>query len=681
MRHIVYGFILLGILAPVFSVSAAEPLGQYGWMAPATSLVGTASTSCPTGSIEEEFLLLDIETMLPVSVSDVVVESFNITSRSIVDSAAGTGPIIGPVCFNPDTDGIAILVDGGGAYYDFYISAVWANPGAVPRGNHIQSTVYLVPTTATVPDYIHISPSNISTSVNQTYKINTSRMPPILGATDFYDILFSIVKYDFQIGDFKSFLLNRFSMAGGLGIKTIPAQSLSDGWYCWSYYLSLNGTSNFVPGLSVLYQPTSGWSLRSLPFLYDTTPPVIQSVTHLPASVYETDQVQITGNANDALAGITKMVLYLDNVPVQTCPFARVQTAQCQITTAPLSVGTTHSYFLVSTDGVGLISTSTPGTFTVLATPLPNIFTTSVAPADGHSVPDTDPGIVFSGMVENTNTLSVVEGGWADLEIDWNSDGGTMGTGGDTFDANFNAFNGLMLGAFNLLEQKALSYEVPNPPVGTHRYRFTADVTNVLNESVEDDNHSAWRTFTVTASPDQCTGAIPPSAQSCSATLPSGSAPYMLVDRCADWTNPSMCVFECLVGYVKDVTSACVLAQCNDGIDNADTEDVLVDMADAGCLNISDNDESDFSPVLTATARVVNEGDPVTISWDTNNGNESLCTLVGPGIVGNPLSPVVGDSETGDVTVNIFGLSTYTLTCGVQSTRLKIEIVPRGWDS
>lgn len=681
MRHLLYSFILLGMLTPVFFASAAEPIGKFGWMTPATSLVGTASTSCPTGSIEEEFLLVDIETMLPISVTNIALETFTITTRATVDSAMGPGPTIGPVCYNPDTDGIAIYVDGGSTYYNFYISSIWGNPGSVPRGNHIQSTAYLVPTSSVTPDYTHVTPVNMSTSVNQEYKIDTSRMPLLHGATDFRDFLFFLSKYDFNTNTFNNVVSQYFSATGGVGLKTIPAQSLSDGWYQWSYYLSLNGTASFVPGLSILYMPVSGWSLQSWPFLYDTTPPIVQTITHTPSPVYETDQVQITGEANDALAGVTEMVLYLDGVPVHTCPFMSVQTAQCQVTAGPFLAGTNHSYFLVSTDGVGLISTSTTGTFDVLGTPLPNIVVSSNAPADGYSVLDSEPSIVFSGVAENTNTLPVTEGGWADLEIDWNSDGGAMGAGGDTFDVNLNAFNSLMLGAFALLEQKAVSYEVVNPPTGTHRYRFTADVTNQLLESDEDDNHSAWRTFIVAASPDQCVGVVPTSAQACSAALPSGSAPYILVDRCTDWTNPSMCVFECLAGYIKDTGGSCVLAQCNDGVDNADTEDVLVDMADAGCANISDNDESDFSPALTATARVVNEGDPVTISWDTNNGNESLCTLTGPGIVGNPLAPSAGDPEIGDITVNIYGLSTYTLTCAGQSTTLRIEIISRGWDS
>ena len=708
MRYLFYFSIFLGTLTPMFFVSATVPVeahGKFGWSVSATSLVGTTEPStCPTGSMQEEFQIVDITTMNQVPVAEVGFTAFNFTTLATVDLVIGTGPTIGPICYNPATDGVAISIDGGSAYHEFEMARVWTPSPNIPINKHTQSTVYLVPKTVVIPaDYVHVSPVNISTSTSPQYTIDVGRVPPLFGATGLHSASLFLSKLNSSTSVFENVLTKSVPLSGGVGIKTIPAQTMpGDGWYQWSYYLSLNGTNASVPGSTIIDQPTSGWAGYDWPFLYDTTPPV-QSVTHTPSPVYETNQVQILGEASDALAGINKMVLYLDDLPVKTCSFASTQTAACSTTVGPFlptpdpsytPPRLNHSYLLVSTDGIGNISTSTLQTFTVLPTPLPNIVASSHSPANGYSVVDSVPSILFAGAVGNTSTTSVVEGGWADLEIDWDSNGDPANPS-SPFDENYNAFNGSKLGAISamipgipgtppiapIIYFKSISYEVLNPPIGTHRYRFTADVANELAESDENDNSSAWRTFTVASDPNQCTGVWPLSAQACSATPPSGSAPYMLVDKCSNWTNPSMCIYECSPGYIQNGAGVCTLTKCNDGIDNLDTEDVLIDMADPGCTSINDNDESDSSPVLSAVSRVVDEGDPITISWDTNNANEALCTLVGPGIVGNPLSPSIGDPETGSVTVNIFGLSTYTITCGVQSTTFNIELAPKGWDS
>lgn len=685
MRY-TFGFLLLGILTPVFFVSAAEPIGKYGWMSQATSYSELAGPTCAEGLIKEAFELYDILSMNHISVAEVSVIAFNIETQATVDTVTGTGPVTESVCYNPDTDGIAIYVEGGSDYFNFYSVKKWSEPGSVPRWGLITSTVYLMPTSAPTPEYAQVSPVDTATSINPEYKIETTHIPNLFGATLFSDVFFFLNKYDPADGSLVNIVQRHYAKDSGIGIMTIPSQTLSEGWYRWSYYLSLNALTHFVPGLTMVNQPVSGWSTNSWPFLYDTTPPEVQSITHTPAAVYETEQVQITGETSDALAGVKEIRMYFDGVFAQSCGYASVQTAQCQLNVGPFPVGTTHSYFLVSTDGVGLISTSTVGTFTVLERLLPNILTTSVAPANGYSVSDSDPSIVFSGIAESTNVRFADQGGWADLEIDWNSDGGIKGTGGDTFDANFNAFNGLMLGGFAFHEQKILSYEVFNPPVGTHRYRFTADVTSQLPESDENDNHSEWRTFIVEDSPNECVGIPLTSAQSCSDVLPDDPIPYQLINNCDDWTEPSMCIFECMDGYVKNV-DVCELTECNDDIDNTDAEDNHVDMEDVGCVDINDNDESDSLPVITSSVStlnsvsVVNAGDEVSLLWDTNNGDESLCTLVGPGIDGDGVLPSEGDPETGSILVHIYGLSTYTLTCGGLSSQLKIEIAQKGWNS
>jgi hypothetical protein len=86
-------------------------------------------------------------------------------------------------------------------------------------------------------------------------------------------------------------------------------------------------------------------------------------------------------------------------------------------------------------------------------------------------------------------------------------------------------------------------------------------------------------------------------------------------------------------------------------------------------------------PSLTATQTIVQQGDTVRLSWDTNNGDEKLCTLTGGNINGAALlGNSTGDNETGYADVVISGRTTYTLTCGGQSNVKTIEIIPTGWE-
>jgi hypothetical protein len=63
--------------------------------------------------------------------------------------------------------------------------------------------------------------------------------------------------------------------------------------------------------------------------------------------------------------------------------------------------------------------------------------------------------------------------------------------------------------------------------------------------------------------------------------------------------------------------------QCNDGVDNSDPEDTLVDLADPGCSSSSDNDETDPPPAATQCSDGVDNADP----------EDTLIDLADPGCV------------------------------------------------
>ncbi len=83
-------------------------------------------------------------------------------------------------------------------------------------------------------------------------------------------------------------------------------------------------------------------------------------------------------------------------------------------------------------------------------------------------------------------------------------------------------------------------------------------------------------------------------------------------------------------------------------------------------------------PTLTASSRLVNQDSPITLTWDTNNGDEGLCTLTGGTLSGfitrNATDP---NAEQGSVSQIIRGRTTYTLWCPSGQATILIDVIPK----
>ncbi|MCR4286330.1 MAG: DUF4307 domain-containing protein, partial [Candidatus Kaiserbacteria bacterium] len=94
------------------------------------------------------------------------------------------------------------------------------------------------------------------------------------------------------------------------------------------------------------------------------------------------------------------------------------------------------------------------------------------------------------------------------------------------------------------------------------------------------------------------------------------------------------------------------------------------------CVNPPEN------PILSVNKLTVIKDGTVTLTWDTNNGNEALCTLTAYS-GGSNLLTADGDA-VGSLDVTIPARSTYTLSCpnplgGAPLTdTVSIDIVPVG---
>jgi hypothetical protein len=128
-----------------------------------------------------------------------------------------------------------------------------------------------------------------------------------------------------------------------------------------------------------------------------------------------------------------------------------------------------------------------------VSAPVPDLLAQNSSPAASASFSLANP-ITFTGTAVNNSAASISQNVWADLEVDWDSDGSFT---------NYNAASGVRLGSFTAWATKPLSYTFAAgaTPAGTHRYRFNVDVANELSEGDEANNRSGWTTFTVAPSP------------------------------------------------------------------------------------------------------------------------------------------------------------------------------------
>lgn len=123
--------------------------------------------------------------------------------------------------------------------------------------------------------------------------------------------------------------------------------------------------------------------------------------------------------------------------------------------------------------------------------------------------------------------------------------------------------------------------------------------------------------------------------------------------------------------------------QCGNGLD--DDSDGNIDLADFGCTNIADDSEltTPTTPDLVIAPRIVDQGDTVTMTWDTHNENETECSLTGGTLngvatLGNGTDTMVTGHKD-DLVVN--GMTKYTLTCGALGDTFTVEIRPQGFET
>jgi len=488
---------LLLVLVPLFSADAASPTGRYGWWTAVSDVVGD-DASCGAGMVKHELYLREIGTGNPVTVDSAVFVAGSQASGTIASQASGTGPTIGTICFDPATQFLGVDIVGGTGYYDFHATVVHSDPTSVPRGKLMRTTVWVTPTSATIPEYIQTSPVNTIVNTNPNYSINLTSFPTTYGATGLSAI--KLFVYDWNTG--ATVVNTNVPMSGGTGIKTVPAQVLPDGLYTWEFYISLNGTHNSGRFTS-RNELMTGLGRYNGPFMLDRIAPAFPAQpAHLPTTPTSADTVTIIGSVTDALSGVNEMKVYVDGSLAKTCTFASVNTAECSSSAGPYAASTTHPYFVVATDAAGNSATSSTMSFSIPG--LPDLTMANVGPAAGATY--TNPSaIAFTGLLTNSTAVTwPTEDVWADVEIDWGQGANCAAATVEyhtTAAASGMPWRSLSLGGHsvnaNLL---ASTSQLRN---GSHCYRMVADRDNLVTESNDSNNTGTpWRKFDISGLPE-----------------------------------------------------------------------------------------------------------------------------------------------------------------------------------
>ncbi len=311
-------------------------------------------------------------------------------------------------------------------------------------------------------------------------------------------------------------------------------------------------------------------------------------------------------------------------------------------------------------------------TITVAGTPIPDpnakpdISGSVQAPFNG-SVFKAGDVIRFDVTASNAGAIEIPDAGFARLEIDTGSNGvRSSEPWTDTYDSYSTIPDDTStLGFFGLGAIKSYSHTISGLPVGDHEFRFEVDATGMISEENGFNNLTSWETLHIISGDLTAPNSVVSGEK---ATL---SWDVENIDGLAcevQGGGESWPVTADGSAVTKPLTAATIYRLlCGTMV-----LDGPLQVNVTGSVGVPD---------LSATNLLVEQNNPTNLNWNTNNGNESLCTLTGGTITTNPLSPTAGDVNTGTKQVTVTARTTYTLTCPTGSDTVTVEVVPRGFET
>ena len=105
----------------------ADAVEMSGWSTMASEVVGD-DASHGTGLGKHELVVRNLDNGNQISVNGSIFRSRLKSTDAIYEGASGSGPTIGPICFNPDDHYLEMYIDGGSNYYDYISGNEWKTP-------------------------------------------------------------------------------------------------------------------------------------------------------------------------------------------------------------------------------------------------------------------------------------------------------------------------------------------------------------------------------------------------------------------------------------------------------------------------------------------------------------------------------------------------------------------------
>lgn len=217
------------------------------------------------------------------------------------------------ICYNPLTEKAwPSVTTGENSPYKSFTGAPWRNDSVTANkaqvGKHIRGYIHLLEKTGNTNTGSLTYPVNQIFNISPTYKINFPTTPSLYSATKYTQVNTALYNLNTKtlVGSDRWITLN-----GGAGTYTLPAVSLSDGYYLWGMGTQSNGSRTMFGYNEIL--STGRVDVRA-PFLIDRTGPFSNTVMNLVTQTNTPNNALMTTNTQDALSGLDKIVFYVEEI-------------------------------------------------------------------------------------------------------------------------------------------------------------------------------------------------------------------------------------------------------------------------------------------------------------------------------------------------------------------------------
>ena len=351
---------------------------SYGWLASKVDYVrdiSAAGCNSDESSIEYKLAEADSKTELPF---------FPGTWHVYVRDAAGgvlrvsnfiSTTTSSAICFNPVTEAVQVIVNDSSSHHGFIGPAITSGVELESMvGYHFRGYVHLDERSdGNQPYIVGLYPDNIAVKTNPIFFVETTRDTGIYSSLSLEDI--KVYAVNLSTNTYNTVTA---PASGSIGIREVAgiANLPADGNYFWVYHQKYNGTAYTFKANSVF-----NWTFRSLPssgaikplsFIYDSTPPSINSVESVSAvTAANTEEISILVRigVRDVTSGVATSTILVTSatgtvIAALTVPFSKQRDYIALDVGMVVPESQILNFVNVVQDDAGNVSTSSVRSFT-----------------------------------------------------------------------------------------------------------------------------------------------------------------------------------------------------------------------------------------------------------------------------------------------------------------------------